>query len=394
MANVKEEAIDLKITKDDLLRLSQYHNSSCISIYIPTHHYGEEMLKGQDAINLKNQVKEIRNKLALQGLTSREIEKLVNPVLGLADDADFWRHQSDGLAVFVSDGIFEKYTVPVTFEEHNYLSSEFYIKQLFPLFNTDGFFYLLTLKKDDVRFYEGNKYGLSEVDMQGLIPTRIEDSVGYDFEQKQLQFRTQLGGNKPGTFHGHGEGEAKNKNELLTFFREIDRGIMTKLHDNQEPPLLLCCIEYYYPIYREASAHRNIYPKYVSYDPASLDINSLHEKAWKSVQPYFDREFRDRKEKFMIAHDKGKSSSDIREIVPSAIMGKIDTLFIEKNTEIFGIYDPVSGTVEIHEEHTMSSVSLMNLSAKKVFEQGGLVYLLEKNEMPDGLSGINALFRY
>lgn len=394
MITVKEESLALAVTKDDLLRLSQYHNKSCISIYIPTHRLGVETLKGQDSLNLKNQLKIMRNKLQNQGMAVREIEKLVNPVMGLVDDADFWRHQSEGLAVFVSDDIFEKYTVPVKFDEFNYLSSEFYLKPLIPLFNQDGRFFLLTLKKDEVRFFEGNKYGLTEISLNGLVPSRLEDSVGYDYEQKQLQFRTQLGGNRPGTFHGHGESETKNKDELLVFFRDIDRGIMSKLHDIQEHPLVLCCIDYFYPIYREATTHKNLFPRYISNNPADLDTRSMHDRAWETVGSYFDQDFFDRKERYLIGIDKGKASSNIREIVPASVTGRIDTLFLEKNIDVFGIFDPSTGGISIQEDQNMSNVSLMNLAAKKVFEQGGAVYLLEKHQMPDGSSEINALFRY
>lgn len=394
MITVREETLDLAVTGDDLARLSQYHNKSCISIYIPTHRMGVETLKGQDSLNLKNQLKKIRNKLQSQGMSSREIEKLVNPVMGLIDDTDFWRHQSEGLALFVSEDIFEKFTVPVKFDEFHYLSSGFYLKQLFPLFNEYGHFFLLTVKKDEVKFYEGNKYGLTEINVQGIVPSRLEDSVGYDYEQKQLQFRTQWGGNKPGSFHGHGENESREKNELLVFLREIDKGIMSKLHDRQDIPLLLCCLDYIYPVYREANTHKNLFPQFISNNPADLDIRALHGRAWELLEPYFSQEFLNRKERYLIGIDKGKASSNIREIIPASVAGKVDTLFIGKGADIFGVYDPSTGGISIQEEQNMSNVSLMNLAAKKVFEQRGMVYLLEKHEMPDGSSEINALFRY
>ncbi|MGE5419702.1 MAG: hypothetical protein ACM3UT_05920 [Chloroflexota bacterium] len=391
---VKEETLDLAVRSDDLSRLSQYHNKSCISIYIPTHRLGVETLNGQDSLNLKNQVKQVRNKLQSQGMTSREIEKLVDPLVGLIDDSDFWRHQSEGLAIFVSEDIFEKFSVPVKFDEFHYLSSGFYLKQLFPMFNEYGHFFLLTVKKDDVRFYEGNKFGLTGVDVQGIVPARLEDSVGYDHEQKQLQFRTQWGGNKPGSFHGHGESESRDRNELLVYLRDIDKGIMSKLHDKQDIPLLLCCLDYIYPLYKEANTHRNLFPRFISVNPADLDSRDLHLRAWDLLEPYFSQEFTKRKEKYLIGIDKGKASSNIREIIPAAVAGKIDTLFIEKNADIFGIYDPSTGGISIQEEQNMSNVSLMNLAAKKVFEQGGMIYIPEKHEMPDGSSEINALFRY
>src|SRR5574340_365667 len=187
MIIANNETISLKVTKDDLLRLSGYHNKSCISIYIPTHRLGVETLMGQDALNLKNQLKQVRNKLSERGLSSRETEKFLNPVRSLIEDTDFWRHQSEGLAVFVSEDIFEKFKVPIKFGEFNYVSSEFYLKNLFTLFNEYSHFFLLTLKKDEVKLYDGNKYGLTGVDIEGLIPSRLEDSVGYDYEQKQMQ---------------------------------------------------------------------------------------------------------------------------------------------------------------------------------------------------------------
>lgn len=394
MITVKAESTALAVKADDLSRLSRYHNKSCISIYIPTHRLGVETLKGQDSLNLKNHLKQIRNKLQSEGMTSREIEKIVNPLMGLIDNADFWRHQSEGLAIFVSEDIFEKFTVPVKFEEFHYLSSEFYLKQLLPLFNQYGHFFLLTVKKDDVRFYEGNKYGLTEINVEGVVPSRLEDSVGYDYEQKQLQFRTQWGGNKPGSFHGHGESESRDKNELLIFLRDIDKGIMSKLHDKQDTPLLICCLDYIYPVYKEANTHRNLFPQFISINPADLDLRDLHSRAWELLEPYFNKEFLKRKERYLIGIDKGKASSNIREIIPAAIAGKVDTLFLENNTDIFGVYDPSTGGISIQEEQNMANVSLMNLAAKKVFEQGGQVYLPEKHEMPDGSSEINALFRY
>lgn len=390
----KEAVLELSISREYLTELSRFHDSSCISIYISTHRGGAETLKGQDSLNLKNQIKLIKQKLLDKGMTSNEIESFIKPLINLVTDNDFWRHQSDGLAIFLSDGIFEKYTVPIKFEEFCYVSSEFYLKPLMPLFNGDALFHLLTLKKDEVRFYEGNKFGINEVDIQDSIPSRIEDRVGYDFEQKQVQFRTNLGRRGAGTFHGHGEGEGRDKDELLLFFRAIDKGIMSKLHDFQEPPLLICCIDYYFPIYKEANTHKNLYHKHISYNPADLDLTSLHSQAWELLRPFFDQTLNERKNRFMIAHDKGKASSDIREIIPAAIQGKVDTLFIEKNSEVFGVYNPLSGELSLEEDHHDPNVSLMNLAAKKVFEQGGRVYLLDRIEMPDGSSDINALFRY
>ena len=122
----------------------------------------------------------------------------LKPATDLLEDHEFWKNQSDGLAIFISKDLFRKFTLPLNFEEFSYVSNEFYLKPLMPVFNDDGLFYLLTLKADEVKFYEGTRNNITEIRIDDLVPSRLEDSVGYDHEQKNLQFRTQQGGKGEG----------------------------------------------------------------------------------------------------------------------------------------------------------------------------------------------------
>jgi hypothetical protein len=45
-------------------------------------------------------------------------------------------------------------------------------------------------------------------------------------------------------------------------------------------------------------------------------------------------------------------------------------------------------------ETNTSKIPLLNYAALKVFEQGGKVFLENKEDLPDSSSKINALFRY
>ncbi|MEZ4690264.1 MAG: hypothetical protein R3A12_08795 [Ignavibacteria bacterium] len=44
------------------------------------------------------------------------------------------------------------------------------------------------------------------------------------------------------------DNESEYKEELIRYFRSMNQGLMTMLHDSQKPPLVLCCLDYYYPI--------------------------------------------------------------------------------------------------------------------------------------------------
>jgi len=382
------------ITKKKVLELSEIHSEFCVSIFIPTHRAGKETISGKDALNLKNQLKDIKLKLSQKGMTVQDIEKFVKPVNDMVNDSEFWRHQSDGLVIFLSDNLYEIYTVPVYFKEFNYLSNEFYLKPLMPLFNGDGLFYLLTLKMDDVKFYEGTRHGITEIVVNDLIPSQLEDRVGYDYEQKSLQFRSQQGNKGQGMFHGHGDSESELKNELVRYFREIDKGLMTILHDDQKPPLVVCCLDYHFPIYQEVNSYQNLFLQYISGNPADKDIFLLHEEAWELLQPYFSKTRQEKLDQFSKFIGTGRTSSDINEILPAAFEGNVDTLFLENRADIFGIYNPSTQEINIQDTHQIPNISLMNLVAMKVLIKGGTVYLFEKEDKPDVSTKISALFRY
>lgn len=384
------------ITRNEVLNLSNQQDSPCISIYISTHRGGAETLDGQDKLKLKTQLKDVKVKLEKKGLSENEIEDFVKPVNELINDSEFWRHQSDGLAIFLSKNTFKNYTLPIYFKEFNYVSDEFYLKSLMPLFNGDGLFYLLSLKSDKIRFYEGTRYSITEVITPEEVPSRLEDVVGYDYEQKNLQFRSQQQGNmEAGMYHGSGEGKAEELNEMRRYFRAVNDGILTMLHADQNPPLVISCQDFQFPVYEEVNTYQNLYDKHLSGNPEDKDINQLHEEAWSLLQPYFSKTKKEKLNLYSEYIGSGKASADVNSIIRAALEGRIDSLFVQNAAEIFGSYDTGAQHAEVHDEMTDTSTSLINLIAIKVFEKGGTIYILEENKMPDdNHKKVNAIYRY
>lgn len=373
--------------------LAGVHSAFCISIFIPTHRAGEEVLQQQDAILLKNHWKDVVGKLQQQGLKEREIEHLLEPVKTLIDNRTFWKHQSDGLALFLADGFWRQYTLPVKFEAFNHVANSFYLKPLMPMFSGDGRFFLLALELEDPHLYEGTRHSITEVQVEDLTPFDLEEVVGYDFKEKNLQAVSQQRGAKTPVYHGHGEGKDDRKDELMHYFRAIDKGLMTMLHD-ETPPMVVASVDYLFPMYQEANTYQHLFPKHLSVHPSSMDLMLLHEKTWDILKSHFDRPRRDSLAQYAQFRDTDRTSADIRQIVPAALAGKVDTLFLQNRTDIWGLYNPANGEVEVHTEYQAPNVSLMNLVAVQVFLNGGNVYLLEPQDMPDDTSKINALYRY
>ncbi len=209
-----------------------------------------------------------------------------------------------------------------------------------------------------------------------------------------MQFRTQQGGKGEGTFHGQGEGSAKSKDELQKYFRAIDKGIMSVIHDNQKPPLVICGLDSYFAIYQEINTYKNLFQKNISINPEDIDVFLMHEKALELLKPHFRKNRQKKLDVFQHALSKGKASSDIKKIIPVGLQGNVDTLFIQNRADVYGIFNPNTQEIKLQAENQPANTSLLNLLAAKTFEQGGTVYLMEKDEMPDSTSKVNALYRY
>lgn len=381
------------LTKNQFESLAQFESNPCISIFIPTQRIGKDVLEEKDRIQLKSQWKKVNEKLKKLEVPQDTITRISKPLDDLLNDSDFWRHQSDGLAIFIADGFFEKFTLPVNFEPFTYVSDHFYLKPLIPMFSGNTRFYVLALQLDRVQLYEGNLYSIGEVIVNDLTPSRLEDRVGYDYEEKALQFRTQNPATGDTILHGHGAAERDRKNEILRFFRAVDKGLHEVLKD-EKVPLVVACQDSFFPIYQEANTYKNLYEKSVPGNPSDYEnMLALHAAALDVLQPHFSQEKELKMTQFRELKP-NRTSSAVSEIIPAIFQGKVDTLFLENREDIWGKYNENMATVEVEEAPNPTNMSLMNLAAIKVIEQGGKVYLMENEFMPAQSSKMNAVFRY
>lgn len=381
------------ISQQEFQKLAQTKKDVCVSIFIPTQRGGKEVLEEKDSTNLKSQWQQVKEKLEKKGVSQEKIAKMDKPVMELVGDKDFWRHQSDGLAVFVAEDFFEKYTLPINFQTYHYISQEFYVKPLVPAFAEDERFYLLSLQLEDVKLYEATPHSIGEVYVKDLTPDRLEDRVGYDYEEKTLQHKTVKVNSGKTNMHGHDAADRDRKNEILRFFRAVDKGLHEVLKD-EKVPLVVACQEYMFPIYQEANTYNNLYEKGVPGNPSDSDMFGLHEKALQTIKPYLKKDERDKLEKYNELNKTENTTSMVGDIIPAAFEGKIDTLFLENREDVWGSYDEKQMSVKVDEAQYDSNTSLMNLAAAKVIETGGKVFLIESAFMPEKDSKMNALLRY
>ena len=379
--------------KEHFKKLARMHDPHCISIFIPTHRAGMEVNEEVDRSNLKNQIKKVKKELELYQLKGSEIDQLTAPMEELLDDFRFWKHQSDGLAIFRSKDHFEYEPVPVFFDEMVYVADHFYLKPLLPLINEEGSFYLLYLDLKGCKLYEGYSHTIEELDTTEELPKNFLDVVGHDYEQKNLQFRSGQAAESHTMYHGQGEGKDDELEEVLKYLRAVNEGVWKFLHDKKKP-LVLAGVEYLVSHFRKINDYNHQFDEAIYGNMEETDPVLLHEKAMLLLEDHFKRQKLQKKEEFELALSRKKASYKEEEIVPAAVNGRIDTLFIQNRETLWGVFDKKNNTIILDEEKKPENSDLLNLAAVETVLNGGAAYLTDQDEMPESTSKLNAILRY
>ncbi len=380
------------LRKDDIEKLMGSYEGPCVSVFMPTHRGVAE--SRQDHIRFKNLIREAEESLLQSGLRPTQVNDLLEPAQRLLKDASFRQHQTEGLSVFLCRDMFQYFRFPHRFKELVVVADRFHIKPLLPLFSDDKRFYLLALSQNQVRLFQGSRYSVAEIDLEG-VPDSLAEAVGYDEGEKQLQSHSRSpgsGGGRGAIFRGHGEGTDNAKDKILEYFRQIDKGLQQLLKD-ENAPLLLAGVEYLFPIYREANTYPGLVDDGVTGNPEGLSAEDLHEQAWAIVAPLFNRTKRDAFEKYKKFAGTGKTSTDVGKIVPAAYHGRVGLLFVAVGIQQWGDFDPAKDKIRLNQEPQPGDADLLDFAAIQTFLQGGSVYAVEPNHVPDE-APLAAVFRY
>lgn len=379
----------IELSVSDFQQLAEQEKSTCVSIYMPAEKSGAETRK--NPIIFKNLIREAQDKLEQLNKSTAKLVEAINSAQGYIEDYDFWQHQDLGLAFFINaDGI-KHYRLPYSFEQQINISDRFNLKPLLPLIVNDSKFYLLALSQNRIQFFLGSHYSISELKLPKSVPTSLAEALKYDDPEKQQQYHSGDTGTSP-IYHGQGVGTTDNKDEIKRFFQQIDRGLQEALQA-ENTPLILAGVEFLLPIYHEANSYTNLLTTGVTGNPEHVAPMDLHASAWSIIKPHLKTQRKQDIDKFNQLSNTKEASSHLEQVVAAAATGQVDTLFITKNAQCWGEFDLQSNKVIIHPEATENSIDLVDLAATKTYLQGGKVYILEFQEMPDN-TAMSAIFRY
>jgi hypothetical protein len=385
------------LKKTDLRELVERHGKWHVSIYLPTQRAGRD--QQQNPIRLKNLLGEAEKKLLEYGVRRPEAEEMLRPVGELLNDRDFWQHQGDGLAVFLSDGYSRFFRLAERFDEMVVVSNSFHVKPILPLLTGNGNFYILALSMNQVRLLRASRDHVSEVELVDM-PKSMGEALQIEDPQKNLGFHTGTqntvggtGGERPAIFYGAGV-EANKKDDILQYFHKVDEGLSRHLED-ESLPMVIAAVDYLQPLYREASTYRNLLEAGIEGSPDRQDAKELLAEAWERVEPIFTRNQQEALERFAELHGQqnGLASSDLEPVVRAAAGGRVETLIVPMGVQRWGRYDPETNSIRLDPEPTPWNDDLLNFAAVQTLLNSGNVYVVPQDLVP-GQSEIAAIYRY
>ncbi len=377
---------------ETLLRTSGGH---CVSIFQPTVRAGDTQ---QNPIRFKNLLRTAADRLLERGLRNPEVDELIDPARRLIDDYSFWEHQSDGLALFLSRGMFKTYQLPLAFDELAVVEDRFHVKPLFPLLNGDGRFYILAVGLKNVRLIEATRHSAREVPLEGEgVPRSVTEALG-ELVRNYTQFHagtsTKTVSRMP-IFPGHGTGEDDLKAEIVHYFHRLDDSL-ADLPIDRGAPFVLAGVDHLLSRYRMASSLPNLMDEGLAGNAESLRPEELQQAAWEIVEPLFMEDQRREADRYRELAGTGRASNQLEAILPAAHDARIEVLFTARGVRVWGRYDPESRELHFQEEQEgqrNGSEDLIDRAAIQTWLNGGKVFAIEQKDVPEGRAAV-AIFRW
>lgn len=373
---------------ESLLKVTEW---PAVSIYLPISRIGDP----QDSIRYKNLLTWVEDRLVQEGMRAAEARSLLESEYDLVKNAEYWKHLGrDGLAVFLSRKKVLHYSLPVSFNELATVGKRFQVRPLLSLPAAEQYL-ILALSQNDLRLFQGDRYHLKEIKLPENTPKSMSETLKYDDPERQLQFRTQTGtagGQKDAMFHGQGAGADDKYHRLERYFQAVDRCLFPELEE-KALPIILAGTEELHAVYRAITKSQTILDSGIGGNVEELALDVLQEKARDIVDEYYLLQEQEVIQNFQNNLGSDKAVVDLESVLTAAFDGRIETLFVAENEQVYGVFDPEKRTVTVKQQDMGPVTNLLDEAVFLTSNTKGTVYVKKLEDMPTD-SMICAQLRY
>jgi hypothetical protein len=376
-------------TLADLHALLATRDGPCISVYQPTHRTYPDTQ--QDPIRFRNALRTVEASLR-RHFPKGGHEALLGRLAPYADDADFWIHGADGLAMFAAPDHFAVFKLQRPVPEIAVVADSFHTKPLLRILQSAERYQVLAISRAEVRLYEGNRDSLDRLQLEG-VPATVEDALGEELTtpyQKVSSYGDGAGG--PGMYHGHGSKKDEVDLDRDRFFRAVDRAVIEHYSRPSGLPLVLAALPEHQSHFRQISRNPMLVPTGIEGNPHGLDEAGLRAAAWRAIEPLYHQRLDRLKDAFAEASAHARGSDDPAEIAAAAVQGRVGTLLVEAERTLPGRIGP-DGRIEHGELPDPAIDDVFDDLAENVLRTRGEVVVVPRARMPSN-TGVAATYRF
>jgi hypothetical protein len=377
---------------EHLKPLLRDYPAPCLSLYQPT--YRQFPDSQQNPVRYRNLLKDLKAAVE-QKHRGADSAALFEPFERLAEDAEFWRHPQDGIAVFGAPGFFHVEKVQREVPEIIVVNEHLYVKPLVRVFQSEDTYQILALDRGAIRLYQGNRYVIDEVVMAPSVPRTIEQALGPDVPIQGVARMAPFGAGKGGqgayAHHGHGSKMDEVQLDMERFFRIVDRAI-TEAHSKPSTlPLILAALPEHQAPFREISHNPYLLDEGIHTNADAHTKEWLRDEAWRLMEPRYHARLKQLVDLYGAARARGQATEDLTHALEFATDGRVGTLLVEAERRI-------PGSAEGHIPHRtdgddFGESDLLDDLAERVLKTGGQVIVAPQGSMPTA-TGLAAVFRY
>ena len=364
----------------------------CLSLYQPTFRQFPD--SQQNIVRYKNLVRELKDALD-QKHRNFNFGSLLDPFDALAEDAEFWAHPQDGIAVFAAPGFSHVEKVQRAVPELIVVNAHLYVKPLVRVFQSADTYQILAVDRSEVKLYQGNRYVLDEIVMAPSVPRTIEQALGPNVSVQGVERAAHFGAGRSGqgvqSYHGHGSKMDETRLDMERFFRVVDRTV-TEAHSMPSAlPLILAALPQYHAHFHEVSHNPYLLDQGIHGNARALTSAALREQAWRLMEPRYHARLKQLLDMYHAAHARGQATDDLTHGLEFATDGRVGTLLVEADRRIPG---HVEGRMPRRSERDEPAVGdILDDLAERVLKTGGQVIVAPRGSMPTN-TGLAAVFRY
>lgn len=368
--------IDL-LNRDELIRIAGIREPGSVTIYVPTS--AELNESDQARIEVKSRLREAVAQLEAASTDAAAIDSITNAVDELLIDGDFWRRQSNSLAIFVNRSTLSTFRVGDNLVGLTGVSDRFMITPLLRAATFGHSAFVLALSQNAVRLIDiSPALSASEV-LVPELPRDLKSTVALDLTNDRDTL-------------AHLRMSEEPKVRMKEFSQAIDRALQPVLAQSDRP-VVLAADEPLASIFRSVSSSPRLVEPAIGGNPEERSADELAASAAPILDAVHAKELATQVTRFEEASSPDLTDSTLDGVAVAATSKAIDTLFVDIDQHIAGYVDELSGVITRSETEDAFDYDVVDEIVRRALLSDARVIAVRAGEVP-GAGPVAAILRF